>query len=150
MFNTVHYYKLYLPFSVALAVSTTVHDTSGLFVNFTQTVESNTMVVIVCNIDVEFPSWSGPPLSAQGSLTRYNFHDYSDFLQNLDKDKLQRMSWANNNRDLVFNPVTRNDDGEYYCNNIAQHWRVELFVRCILMFFIICVCFVYFSLRFLT
>ena len=150
MFNNVHYYKLYLPFSVALAVSTTVHETSGLFVNFTQTVESNTTVVIVCNIDVELPSWSGPPLSAHGFLTRYNFHDYPDFLQNLDTDKLQRMSWANNNRDLVFNFVTRKEEGEYYCNNIGLHWRVKLNVRGILMVFSICVCFVYFSLRFLT
>jgi len=115
--------------SVVFVVSLSLHCAAGLTVNYTQNVEGNATVVLVCAFQFEYPLWMGPPLSATGSLTTYNHHGKSNFNPNLDEDKLQRMSWADNKRDLVFNPVARSDEGEYLCYNSQMTWVVELIVR---------------------
>jgi len=94
---------------------------AGLTVNYTQTVESNTTVVLVCNISAQYPKWRGPP-----SFTTYT--GGSIFNPYLNPDKRQRMSWADNKRDLVLNPVTREDEGNYECY-YNGNWFVTLNVR---------------------
>jgi len=130
MCNSVLYKYLYtdLFFSVACAVSVNLHSIAGLSVNLTQSVESNSTAVIVCNINVEYPSWSGPSLSTH-DWTTYNYNNHPDFNPFLSQDKLQRMSWADNKRDLVLNPVTREDDGDYYCSYAGMMWFVKFDVR---------------------
>jgi len=116
-------------FSVACALSVNLHCVAGLSVNFTQSVESNTTAVIVCNINVEYPSWSGPPLNAHGWVTSYSDSGFSYFNPYLSQDKLQRMSWADNKKDLVLNPVTREDEGNYECYYAGMRWVITLNVR---------------------
>jgi len=116
-------------FSVAFAISVSLRYTAALTINYTQTVEFNTTVVLVCTFDVEYPSWSGPPIDAHGYPTLYNYGGSSNFNPYLDQDKLQRMSWANNKRDLVLNPVSRADEGDYKCDITGSYWKVKLYVR---------------------
>ena len=115
--------------SVALAIS--LQNTSGL------TVENNTTAVLVCKVNSQYPSWSGPPLSAHGSLTTYNYLDSPTFNPALGQDRLQRMSLADNNRDLVLNPVTRADEGNYECFHDRVIFVFKLNVRGICM---LCMC----------
>jgi len=90
-------------------------------------------VVVVCAFDVEYPSWSGPPPMSPGGLyPLYNYGRNPNFFPNLDPDKLQRMSWANNKRDLVLNPVSRADEGDYTCDIPGSFWILKLNVRGIL------------------
>ena len=119
-------------FSVAFATSVSLQYAAAFPANYTQTVENNTSVVVVCKFDVEYPSWSGPPISPLGSYPLYNYGRNPNFFPNLDPDKLQRMSWANNKRDLVLNPVSRADEGDYTCAIPSSFWILKLNVRGIL------------------
>ena len=119
-----------LSFYVVFAVSTSLHCAAGLTANYTQNVESNTTVVLVCAFDVDYSMWRGPPLYAVGSLTTYNYPNSSKLNPNIGPDKLQRMGWADNKRDLVLYPVTRADDGNYECFDYElRRWAVLLTVR---------------------
>ena len=117
--------------SVAFTGSVCFQCAAELTVNYTQTVESNTTVVLPCNIHAnsQYPKWSGPP-----AFTLYT--SSSTFNPYLSSDKLRRISWADNKHDLVLNPVTRDDEGGYYCFYNAVTWVVQLYVRGMLKSFI--------------
>jgi len=114
-----------------------LQNVAGDSVNRIVDVESNTTTVIECGINVLYPQWSGPPVQSFGLPTLYNYETSSKFNPNLDQDKLSRMSWAENQRDLTFSPVTRDEDGVYECfSNLS--WKVQINVRGIDVFYIVC------------
>jgi len=96
--------------------------------NYTQTVENGTTVTIWCNMGVTFPEWRGPPVATQGTSTVYNYQ-YMSIFNHFGNEKLSRLSWAANNRDLRLSPVTKDDEGTYQCCYRFQIWMVNLLVR---------------------
>lgn len=90
------------------------------------TIESNASVTFICNLATthDYPIWSGP-VAGSSSFEVYNLETSSKFRQ-----KQERLSWADNKRDLVLNPVTMEDMGHYYCSAAGQGiWFIDLFVR---------------------
>ena len=113
-----------------------LRNVAGDSVNRIVAVESNTTTVIECGINAHYPQWSGPPVQSSGTNTLYNYETSSKFNPNLDQNKLSRMSWADNQRDLTFSPVTRDEDGVYECfSNLS--WKVQINVRGIDVFYIV-------------
>jgi len=90
-------------------------------------VESITETVLVCGISgqYQYPAWSGPPVRGDGYLTTYNggatFNPYLD--------KVSRLRWADNLRDLKLSNVTRGDEGTYQCVYNMASWSLKLNVR---------------------
>ena len=95
--------------------------------NHTQNVENGTTVTIVCNLAATLPEWRGSPVEAHGTV--YNYQNDTKFNPALGQEKLSRLRWAANNRDLTLSPVTRDDAGTYQCLYITQSWKVSLVVR---------------------
>jgi len=89
------------------------------------TVEFNTSVTLICNLETthDYPIWRGPV--AGSSLVLYNLETLSTF-----RHKQERLSWADNKRDLVLNSVTMEEKGSYYCAaGGVGIWFIDLFVR---------------------
>jgi len=93
-------------------------------VNYTQNVENGTDVTIVCNMGVTLPAWTGPPDSMA-----YTMYNYTSFNPAIGTDKMNRLSWAANNRDLILYPITMDDAGTYQCQSNFQTWVINLTVR---------------------
>lgn len=86
----------------------------------------NDTVTIVCNISSTFPLWRGPP-----SSTLYNYENDSQFNPALGS-KLDRLTWAANNRDLVIERVQLSDAGRYQCTVTgAMETVLEVRGKCI-------------------
>lgn len=83
---------------------------------------------ILCNIRI-YPVWDGP--SSNGSVF-YNFEGSSAFLQQILGDKAARLSWGNNQGDLIISNVTKNEDeGQYTCTSTypSEQKTIKLVVR---------------------
>lgn len=96
-------------------------------VHYTLTVENDDPVTIVCNLAAFLPQWTGPPFTSTGTPLTYN----NAYTFNPNLEKVSRLSWAANHRDLTLNPVTRDDAGTYQCYYCpgAQTWTVNFLVR---------------------
>jgi len=99
-------------------------------VNQTYTAENGTTALIACNIipNYGYPTWIGPPMNDDGMLQVYNWEgdpSFFTFLRNYN-----RLSWANNNKDLILSDVVKNDEGKYQCSGAgAGRWTIQLNVR---------------------
>ncbi|XP_052803252.1 uncharacterized protein LOC128233562 isoform X2 [Mya arenaria] len=72
--------------------------------------------VLVCTIASDaYPSWNGPP-HISGRSTLYNYEASQHFNPALIDNKLLRMKWAENKRDLNFTSVLQEDEGNYSCS----------------------------------
>jgi len=77
-------------------------------------VENGTTAVLECTIvpaGQVYPDWSGPP-----NATLYTMQGDPTFNPSL--TNLARLSWSNNNKDLVLRNVSRGDEGNYACTFI--------------------------------
>jgi len=91
-------------------------------------VESNTSATFVCNLPStrDYPSWSYHiETETQWSSVRINWENDHTFLV-----KQDRLSWADNNRDLVLSAVTREDMTIYQCAEAGVGvWTIQPIVR---------------------
>lgn len=81
-----------------------------------------------CNIRF-YPQWKGPSSSG---LVLYNIEGFSTFIQNTLESEVARLSWGNNQGDLIISNVTKNeDDGQYTCTstNPSAQKTIQLDVR---------------------
>jgi len=92
-------------------------------------VQSNTTATLVCNLANmrDYPGWSYGPSGAT-TYTRITWEGLKDFYQ-----KQDRLSWADNKRDLLLSAVTREDESLYQCAQTAPgvegNWQIQLTVR---------------------
>jgi len=95
-------------------------------VNQTVNAEINKEAVIPCRTAAyDYPTWYGQPVTTSGELTLYNHDRSSSFFQSL--TNRARLSWADNNRDLVLSNVDWGDKGRYQCSlALAGKWTVQL------------------------
>ena len=96
----------------------------------TYTAENGTTVLIACNIIPNYgnPAWMGPPMDDHGFLQVYNMEADSSFFTFL--RNYNRLSWANNNKDLILSDVVKNDEGKYQCFGAgAGSWTIQLNLR---------------------
>ena len=81
----------------------------------TITVENGTQAVIHCPIaEKEYPAWLGP---LNGTQWLFNYLFSSQWRPDIGMDKISRLSWSENQRNLVINPATFTDSGRYTCYN---------------------------------
>ena len=92
-------------------------------------VDLGTEATIVCGFSALYPAWKGPPLNEYNLNLEYNFGGSATFNFYLGWEKLSRMSWATNNRDLRLSPVVLDDIGVYECGNNVQRWSVKVELR---------------------
>lgn len=79
-----------------------------------------------CNV-LAYPQWSGP--SQSGSII-YNHEQFSEFANPKLGSKASRLSWGNNNADLVISDVVKQeDDGIYNCFRLGINSEIQLVVR---------------------
>ena len=101
--------------------------TVGLAANATLYVEFNTPAKFVCNIATrDYPGWSYRiETGTQMSSEQINYDTDHNF-----QVKQDRLSWADNNRDLVLSAVTREDMAIYECYEARVGvWTIQLIVR---------------------
>jgi len=108
-----------------------VVTTARATANQTISVESMTDTVLVCIIPgfYQYPAWQGPPMDSDGFLTTYNNVQYPNFNPAIGQDRLSRLNWTDNHRDLKLSPVTRADEGDYACSYDGRTSRINLVVR---------------------
>lgn len=85
-------------------------------------------VILPCGLDSYFPIWVGPPtwrFYSNGST------DHADFnTVELGREKADRLTWANNKKDLVIVNLSPDDSGHYMCvMNGRQGIRTILTVK---------------------
>ena len=97
--------------------------------NATLSVDLGTELTIVCGLSANFPSWRGPPLFDYKYISYYNYEGSAVFNSDLGQEKLSRMSWATNNRDLRLSPVTLDEMGVYVCSYNVHYWSVKVELR---------------------
>jgi len=99
-----------------------------LAANATLHVESNTPATFVCNLSTtrDYPNWSYLiDTGTQKSSEQINWENNDKFQM-----KQDRLSWADNNRDLVLSAVTREDMAIYQCSEAGVGvWTIHLIVR---------------------
>lgn len=91
---------------------------------YSQTVENGSIVTLKCLLSGSLPEWKGPP-----NAMSYSYLNDTIFNPDLGQEKLRRLHWAFNKRDLNVFPVTRDDQGSYQCFNGGDIWWVNLHVR---------------------
>jgi len=97
--------------------------------NMTLSANLGTEATIMCMLLSDFlPAWRGPPLSGNVSSI-YTYEGRAEFNPDLGQEKMSRMSWATNNRDLRLKSVTFDDTGIYECALRGSSWKVKLEVR---------------------
>ena len=91
-------------------------------------VESNTPATFVCNLSTtrDYPHWSYRiDTGTQKSSDQINWENDHNF-----RMKKDRLSWADNNRDLVLSAVTREDMATYECSEAGVGvWTIQLIAR---------------------
>ena len=103
-------------------------------------VESNTPATFVCNLSTtrDYPNWSYLiDTGTQKSLVRIHWDTDRIFQEQINWEnddeflmKQDRLSWADNNRDLVLSAVTREDESIYQCSEAGVGvWTIQLIVR---------------------
>jgi len=102
--------------------------------NITAFLTNGTAATLECSINNEviigYPAWYGPPITND---SRLKYSSSTGAFNPALGEKLNRLSWASNKRDLQLNPVTRIDEGEYECaanvNNVLKLVRILVHVR---------------------